>query len=150
MNRALIYIFFQMVIFTTLFQRYPTLWKSTLKITALSLTLWKSTLIRRCSTLYISTFMYTTLFRRWFDIVRRRDVTSNWKQRWNNVEIFAWLSMRSFQMNISRKIETVFWMNPIQLYGVAKLVLMCYYSISTQFILQYSSLWNIARVDYHF
>ena len=76
--------FLQMVIFATLFQRCPTLLKSTLKMTTLfwrCLTMFKSTLkwttlIRVCSTLEISTLTYTTLFQRWFDAGRRHDVIS--------------------------------------------------------------------------
>ena len=72
--------FLKMVIFTTLFWRWSTLWNSTLKITALfwhCLTLLISTLNWRCSTLQISTLIYTTLFQRWFDIALRRDVISH-------------------------------------------------------------------------
>ena len=36
-----------------------------------------------------STLRYTTLLPRWFDIMRRRDVISTQKQRWNDVEMFA-------------------------------------------------------------
>ena len=51
-NRGLVYIFFQMVIFTRLFQRCPILWKSMLKTT---------TLFWRCLTLFKSTLKWTTL-----------------------------------------------------------------------------------------
>ena len=50
-NRGLI--FFQMVIFATLFRHCPTLSKSTLKMTSL---------FRRCLTLFNSTLKNTTLF----------------------------------------------------------------------------------------
>ena len=63
-------------------------------------TLQYTTLIRRCSTLYISTLKYTTLFQCWFDIVPRRDVASTKRQRWNNVEMFAGL-VRSTEWRIS-------------------------------------------------
>ena len=47
------YIFFQMVIFATLFRRCPTLWKSMLK---------RTILFRRCTMLFNSTLKNTTLF----------------------------------------------------------------------------------------
>ena len=61
------YIFFQMVIFATLFRHCPTLWKSTLKM---------KTFFRRCPTLFSSTLKNATFFQRWFDVVRRHDVIS--------------------------------------------------------------------------
>ena len=69
--------FLGMVIFTTLFRRWPTLWNSRLKKTTLfrgSLILFISALkytkwVRLCSTLYIPTLKYTTLFQCWFDVV---------------------------------------------------------------------------------
>ena len=69
-----------MVIFTTLFPHWPTLWNSTLK---------KTTLFRRCLTLLTSALNYKMLFQRWFKVVPRRDVISTKRQRWNNVEMFA-------------------------------------------------------------
>ena len=50
-----ILVFFQMVIFATLFRRCPTLWKSKLKMT---------TLFRRCLTLFNPIMKNTTLFQR--------------------------------------------------------------------------------------
>ena len=52
---SMLIFFFQMVISTTLFQRSPTLWKSTLKMT---------TSLRRCPTLFSSMLKNTTLFQR--------------------------------------------------------------------------------------
>ena len=37
----------------------------------------------------VSAMTYTTLFQRWFDVVRRRDVISTQKQRGTDVEMFA-------------------------------------------------------------
>ena len=75
LNRGLI--FFQMVIFATLFRRCSTLWKSTLKMTLFRRC---PTLFRRCltfnSTLKNTTLTYKTLLQRWFDVVQRRDVKS--------------------------------------------------------------------------
>ena len=51
--------FFQMVIFATLLRRYPTLWKSTLKM---------ATLFRRCLTLFNSVLKNTTLFQQNFNV----------------------------------------------------------------------------------
>ena len=58
--------FLKMVIFTTLFRRWSTLWNSTLKIMAL---------------LNVLSFNV--------DVVRRRDVISTWQQRLNNIAMFA-------------------------------------------------------------
>ena len=59
--------FLKMVIFTTLFRGWSTLWNSTLKI---------ATLIQHCLMLLISTSTNKTFFQRWFDIFRRCDVIS--------------------------------------------------------------------------
>ena len=69
-----IYIFFQMVIFATLFRHCPTLWKSTLKMT---------TLFRRCLTLFNSLLKT----QRCFNVVKRCKFWRWLTQRWFNVHL---------------------------------------------------------------
>ena len=68
------YIFFQMVIFATLFRRCPTLWKSTLKMT---------TLFRCCPTLFSSTLKT----QRCFNVVLRCKFQRWQTQRCFNVDL---------------------------------------------------------------
>ena len=86
LNRGLI--FFEMVIFATLFRRCPTLWKSKLKTT---------TLFRRCLKLFNSTLKYTTLFQRcrmliWRCATSRRHINlkATLNRRWN-VWRYVWV-----------------------------------------------------------
>ena len=86
-----LFFFFEMVIFTTLFQHCPTLWTLALKTTlfwhylALFISTWKYiTLIQRCSTLSNQHVNGC-----WFDVFPRRDVILTKGQRWNNGRMFA-------------------------------------------------------------
>ena len=69
--------FLKMVILSTLFRRWSTLWNSTLKITAL---------FRRCLTLLISTLKWATLL--WYCLMSRGHITLTktlrllWKVFW--------------------------------------------------------------------
>ena len=62
--RCLIFNFLQTVIFTTLFRRCPTLWKSTLKMTMVDVHNVVSTLIWRCPTSRCNINLTTTLKQR--------------------------------------------------------------------------------------
>ena len=93
---ASMFIFVQMVIFTTLFWRCPTLPKSTLKMTML---------FRRCLTLLKSTLKSTTLIRRCSTLIWRRatlrrhiNQKTTLKQSWN----VCWESYRWTKDNYFR------------------------------------------------
>ena len=50
---------------------------------------------------------YTTLFQRWFDIVRRRDIISTQEQRWKNVEMFAGRLKEKWIIEIAMNIDVI-------------------------------------------
>ena len=93
--RRLFFKILQMVRVTVLFRSCLKYWKTRLKMTML---------FRRCSTLYISTSMYVTLFQRWFYAVRHRGIIWSKEQRWSNVEIFAGRTTKAvkiFKLSVS-------------------------------------------------
>ena len=77
------FFFLETVIFTTLFRHLLTFWNSTLKMTML---------LQRCITLFWSTLKYTALIRRCLTLSYVATFVSTKTQRWNNVEMFAWLT----------------------------------------------------------
>ena len=100
--------FLKMVILTTLFRRWSTLWNSTLKITAL---FW------RCLTLLILTlkYTYTTLFQGWFDIFQRRDVISP-RPRWKS----SWVST-----NVAKRLHSFVKFIKLKTYIFSRIILNC-------------------------
>ena len=74
--------FFQMVIFTTLFRRCPTLWKSTLKLTAL---FWRCS-VQRWKTQRCFNVVLRCKFQRCFNVdLTLCDITTSYQPK-NNVE----------------------------------------------------------------